>query len=373
MLNDRSTEIINEFVPKQIVKKYKKTQSKNLLDYNDYFKKKVALKEYKIPDLKIIAKQHNLLVGGTKPMLIDRIEKYFDKTKNAIKIQTFFRSWIVRYSIKLRGPALHNRKLCVNDTDFVTMEPLDEITNEYFYSYTDSKEFVYGFNIASLIQLMKQTSKMTNPYNREKIDGKVLDDIKTLYKLTFIIYEDFKKDNETPAKPPPQQNNTVRRQQSNNVIIYSNPEQQNRIERLYANRRNSIEQRINDLFSEIDQLGNYTQITWFTSLNMNSYIRLFRSLYDIWYYRSQLTRETRLRICPIIAPFETSIDRSTGRPLTLENIQKICVEILENLIFMGVDNDSRQLGAFHSLSALTIVSPEARAAMPWLYESVISF
>jgi hypothetical protein len=99
---------------------------------------------------------------------------------------------------------------------------------------------------------------------------------------------------------------------------------------------------------------------------------LFRHLYDIWYFRSQLPRETRLRICPLQAPFDTSIERNTNTALTLEDIQHICVEVFENLVFTGVDNDHRKLGAFHTLTALTIVSPEARMAMPWLYESVIA-
>lgn len=100
---------------------------------------------------------------------------------------------------------------------------------------------------------------------------------------------------------------------------------------------------------------------------------MFRSLYNIWYYQSQLSRETRIRICPLPAPFDTTIERNAVRPLTMEDIQKMCVEILENLIFMGVDDDSRQLGAFHSLTALTVVSAEARTAMPWLYESIINY
>ena len=374
MLSDSENNITNEFIPKQTVKKYNNPNAKSLFNHKDLFNRKVELRSFKIPELKAIAKKNNLHVSGTKPILIERIETHFNRTKNVILIQKVFRSWIVRYSIQLRGPALKNRKLCVNDTDFVSMEPLFEIPVESFYSYSDSKEFIYGFNISSLIQLMKQTSKITNPYNREKIDSKIIDDIKTLYKLCFIIYPDFKNENEE-LKKPIQQTNTIRRQpiHSTSTVLYANPEQQNRIERLTLSRQNSLSQRINDLFSEIDQLGNYTQVSWFNSLNIGAYIRLFRNLYDVWYYRSQLTRETRLRICPLTAPFDTSIERNGGRPLTFEDVQQICVEVFENLVFMGVDDDHRKLGAFHALTALTIVSPEARMAMPWLYESVNVF
>jgi len=376
MIKDSENIKINEFFPKDTMKKHKLITTHILPEHIDFSRhKNVSFDVYKIPELKVIAKKHGVHVTGTKPVLIERIKTCFNRTQRAIRIQSIFRSWIVRYSIKLRGPALKNRKLCVNDTDFVSMEPLLEIPNENFYSYTDSKDFTYGFNTSSLIQLMKQTSKITNPYNREKIDGKIIENIKSLYRLSFIIYPNFKNENEQlnkpkPPPPPPVRRNTI---VTSDTIRYENPVQQNRIERLYETRRNTAEQRIQNLFSEIDQLGNYTQTSWFTTLNINSYIRLFRNLYDVWYYRSQLTRETRLKICPLPAPFETTIERNGARPINLEDIQQICIEVFENLVFMGVDDDHRKLGTFHALTALTLVSPEARMAMPWLYESVIAY
>jgi len=82
--------------------------------------------------LKEATKNHRLLISGTKPLLIGRLEVLFKNIKNATIIQRFFRGWVVRYSFKLRGPALSNRRICLNDTDFVTMEPLSEIEHGYF-------------------------------------------------------------------------------------------------------------------------------------------------------------------------------------------------------------------------------------------------
>jgi len=165
---------------------------------------------------------------------------------------------------------------------------------------------------------MKQTSKIANPYNREKMNLNLIANIKTLYKISFAIYPDFKNENEQINKPPPPPTTSNRRNTITTTpqITYQNPDQQNRIERLNESRRNPLQQRINDLFSEIDQLGNYTQVSWFTSLNVTSYIRLFRHLYDIWYYRGQLSRDTRTKICPLAAPFETAIERNSTRPLS---------------------------------------------------------
>ena len=44
--------------------------------------------------------------------------------------------------------------------------------------------------------------------------------------------------------------------------------------------------------------------------------------------------------------------------------------IMENFIYTGINSEFKQIGAMHVLSALTIVSPQARGSLPWLYESV---
>jgi hypothetical protein len=216
-------------------------------------------------------------------------------------IQKLFRGWILRTSLKLRGPAFKNRKLCVNDTDFVTMEPLLEIPNENFYSYMDNKNFIYGFNISSLIQLLKNNGRINNPYNRENIDSKIIWDIKRLYKLSFMLHNSFKLENppliENSNKPrniisrftPIQTMNIVRIE---NVLI-SNSDQQNRIIRLQEIRTKPFDQRVQHLFMELDQLGNYTQVDWFNALDLRDLVRFYRYLYDIWNYRGQLSREVK--------------------------------------------------------------------------------
>ena len=95
MIPCQNNNVKNEFISKQEIKKYNKTQAENLLNYKDYFKKNLTLKAYKIPQLKMIAKHHGLRVTGTKPILIERIKDLFNKTKHVVKIQTVFRGWLV--------------------------------------------------------------------------------------------------------------------------------------------------------------------------------------------------------------------------------------------------------------------------------------
>ena len=56
---------------------------------------------------------------------------------------------------------------------------------------------------------------------------------------------------------------------------------------------------------------------------------------------------------------------------SIDELQCLCLSVMEDLIYTGVDTEYKTLGAFHVLSVLTVVSYPAREAMPWLYESLV--
>lgn len=339
------------------------------ITYENFFKPGFDLNNYKLPELKSFLKSNRLLISGTKPILMERTQTYFFKTKAIINIQRVFRGYIVREIIKLRGPAFNNRSICVNDTDFVTMDNINEIPDSNFFSYTDANNFTYGFDITSLMQAFK-AKNMENPYNREKLDMVTKRKINSFYKKTCLFHPELIIDKPEPP-PPPVLRNTRSVQHQPHLANRLTPESQTRYDALVNMRNKPIAQRMHDLFIEIDQLGNYTQVTWFSNLNLAQYVRLYRAMYEIWNYRSGLSRETKLKICPFQGPFERIFQTPIYYDeLTLDQIQIACTTVFERLIFSGVDDDHRKLGAFHALSALTIASNGARHAMPWLYESV---
>ena len=137
-------------------------------------------------------------------------------------------------------------------------------------------------------------------------------------------------------------------------------------------RARPINQRIQDLFIEIDLLGNYTQSSWFTALEHRDYVRFFRTLLDVWNYRAQLTPEAKRNICQLHDPF-LNVRINTYNYLEVPEIELItaCVTVMENMIYTGVDAEYKQIGALLSLSVLTLVSIPARNNMFWLYESLI--
>ena len=47
--------------------------------------------------------------------------------------------------------------------------------------------------------------------------------------------------------------------------------------------------------------------------------------------------------------------------------------VLEKLVNTGVDKDSKSLGAYYVLGALTLVNQDAATSLPWLFQSVSYF
>jgi hypothetical protein len=239
--------------------------------------------------------------------------------------------------------------------------------------------------------------KIENPYNREVIDGRIVLQILRLYRFCFIIYPDFIKENAkfvkhgvpTVFRAPLIQRTAQHLNDFNNLItdgqgtifadytpiIAANyqvsQDQYERINRLREIRNMTIDQRVNNLFIEIDHLGNYTQASWFNLLERNGYISFYRNLYDIWYYRNTFTRDVRYGICPFLSPFYNMGNiRNIIYNMNTADLKHLCLITFENLVYTGVDDDHRKLGTMHALSALTLVSLGARVSLPWLYDSV---
>lgn len=357
------------------IKSSKNSSELPIISYENYVNQDMSLDKYKLVQIKDAAKTYKLRSSGRKQEVIERIITFFNRNKFAISIQRAFRNWICRYIIQLRGSGLQDRQICVNDTDFCTMEPLDEIENDYFFSFTDENKFTYGFNVTSLIEMFKRNNK-SNPYNREQLSNTTIKNIISLYNLSFILCTDFSKMN-LPYIVQSTRNNRIRRSLN---IDYSpitrtitNMEDLERYNNIRSIRSNTIDNRIAELFIEIDLLGNYTNREWFDNLDLRDYIRLYRKLYEIWYYRSELTRDIQNNICPFYSPFDGIFTRPLlHSEIRLEQIKTACLIVIENMVYSGINDDFRKIGTLHALSALTMVSSGARVTLPWLYESVNS-
>lgn len=326
---------------------------------------------------------HDFTLMGTKQVLLNRLMRYLMQDLQAIQIQRVIRGIYVRNAIKLRGLALKNRKICVNDTDFYSLEPLENIHYLDFFSYTDDKHFTYGFDIDSLYTYLKRKSRrVLNPYNRDNMD-KVVKDIRKLERLTKIINTHFVPEERaivvkatvkhsvrrnSPTSVIANNSRTRRQQNTDNNTNYNNTVM---IEYIRSIRIKPFMERSRLLFMEIDQLGNYTQYQWFTELDRRNCLRFYRILRDIWTYRAQIPTSIKNKICPLWDPFIVVSNSMNLPELSLQNVLNICLSVMEDMVYSGIDTEYKTIGAFHVLTALTVVNQEARTNMPWLYESLV--
>lgn len=447
-------------------------------DYNPY----INLMNYRLVDLKKLAKFNRLKVTATKPQLVDRIHRFFIQHICATKIQKYLRRFFVLRSFRLRGPAYGQLNLCVNETDFFTLEPLSEIPKQDFFSYSVTQgesTFCYGFNINSLIHLLKRKGTLiTNPYNREALPELVVGDIIRLY-LYMIMFFPSHVDQEDnvppyerhlflqpvkysqflrgcyygfprpapvvdrsrvplPTTPPPQRRRilppTIRTDDSpppqattvpvppgaprrlrrgqhlgtsddnrdlptpfpflddedddesvesrdsgdddaasvdalpGAIVLNHIDSMMHQLEQL---RRNPLPMRIQELFIEMDQLGNYTDMSWFHLLTKRECFILYGHLFENWRYRSRLLPHVKMRICPLGDPFHGVMPRRMRiDDVTDLQLRTGCITVMENMVYTAMDIEDRKLGTLHVLTALTSVSLGARVALPWLFDAM---
>jgi len=292
---------------------------------------------YNLQQLKKFCKHYNLKISGNKNELHNRIYVFLELSSKIVKIQSMYRTHIVKHYNLLRGPGLFNRQLCVNETDFLSGDNICDIKYAQLYTFEDKDHFVYGFDLISLSNLISRTGKTTkNPYTRDLLPKNTNKNINKILKMSKILNHQINitiEQDELPVKTLPE--------------------------------------RIIDLFYNIDLLGNYTDSQWFESLNKYQLIKFIRELIDIWCYRAQLSQQVRRNICPRGNPFECINMSYLNDDVDIIMIKRMIIPSLEQIINTGIDNDSQHLGAYYLLGALTMVSQDAAMAMPWLYQSFI--
>lgn len=315
---------------------------------------KDVLKNKKLVELRNIAKMRGLRVGGKKQELIDRIYELVKTEQSAIKVQKIFRRYLVQLWMKLKWKSKQpwkNKIQPVNDSDFYTLEPIEEIEPIDYYCYIGKTNTSYVFNITSLFQLLLKTNKIENPYTREDM----FYCYHTLVRIMGLNYILF------PKK-------TYQQLQLLKLLPIENTEN------IYVRTAYPVSEDFNfeteavDLCVKLDLLGNYTNVDWLTNLTENDMRNFIFSLQRLWLC---VPIDTRKRICPRYGPF--SIKNLGLRNISdnthLETIKSIVIFIGNLMVSSGVDEEHKKLGAMYFLCGLTICSENAREQLPWLNDA----
>jgi len=258
----------------------------------------------------------------------------------AAKIQQWFRDNIGRHNVRNRGPAYYTRSICVNDVDFFSTDPISDISGNLFFSYKDTKQHIYGFDLRSINTLITNSTddeKVENPFNRDTIP------LLEVRKVQKIVRRRTAHGNTTEwAKLEP-----------------STPIQQYRM-------------KVVDLFQIIDELNYYSSPEWFLNLTLEEHMKFYRQIYAIWNYRANLSPEQKRQIVPNYLTGLFKYSPFVIATFPLDRIQKINMGVIRTMITSAADRNDRILGAMYIISTLTLVSDPARQAYSWLYESVIA-
>jgi hypothetical protein len=304
---------------------------------------------YTIKQLKEIAGHHKIKLQSSdiKAEMLTKIYNFFKLYDTAVVIQRKFRSYLYKVYNEIRGPARFNRSLCVNETDFFTMDDLVDIPYIQFYSFRDDDEKIYGFDIMSLYNLFdKGSNSTTNPYNRAPFPRKVKKNMLKLIRLNRLFNENM------------------------NVLI-NPPDSDTKNTELTQLNEPSIEYRALTVFHDMDILGNYTDCNWFLDLDHTQLVRFIIEMNDIWNYRANLTDEIKHEICPNYRELFRFVYFGNIHLSAMPTLCEIALRIIEMLVRSGINHDSKCLGTNYVLCALTLVSPPAAVALPWLYQSVL--
>ncbi len=327
------------------------------IKYN-YSHKEIAKKDLskcKVTELKSYAKTLEIRVSGNKDELKQRIKMHINNTYSAIKIQSLIRRKLVYLWFALKG----SKKDCVNDSDFYTLEPLDEIPLLYYMQYK-GPTVNYGFNILSLCSLAVKQKKFDNPYTREHMQSNVMAKI---IRLTNILFPENELMNEIK--------NLYDGKDSSNVLqglmmpnVTTSLQRQNplfmRLDSL------PLEQRVTELFMAIDALGNYTQKDWLLQMEVHRIKYAIVKVYTIW---QRIPAEQRAKVSPHVSPFNRQIMANINGELTRTEALECIVKMGEVLVHSAAEREDRVMGAMYFLIGLTMASPDARLSLPWLHDS----
>jgi hypothetical protein len=248
-----------------------------------------------------------------------------------ILLQTNIKKYLKNKKIKIHGPALINRALCNNSTDFYSFDNIAEINNKYFFSYKDNDGFIYGFHIESFINLLSNQINATNPYNRVIIS-------KNIKNAAIRIWTELNNKKDMP----------------NYVNINSS-----------TNIKDKVRNKCLLVFQKMDFFGYQTKIDWILNLTVNKVRHLYRSLKNYWEYKAQLTPAVKLQIYPEGNPF---LGINTNR---IHNINRFIVidtvlDLMNLLISNGITDDDKNQGCILLLFAINDINSECGQCNPWL-------
>jgi hypothetical protein len=251
--------------------------------------------------------------------------------ESLVFLQKTVKKYLNDKQMKIYGPALNNRSLCNNQTDFYSFDDIADIESKYFFSYKDKDGFIYGFHVESFINLISNETEPRNPYNRVSIN-------KTTKDKAIKIWADLTKKKET-----------------SNYVSNNNAK----------DLKNKVKNKCLLVFQKMDLFGYQTKIDWILNLPIGRVRQLFKSIKNHWEYKAGLSDEVKTRIYPHGNPFiQINISRinNINRYIAIDTV----LDLMDLFVSNGVTNDDTNQGCILLLFSINDVNRECGQCNPWL-------
>jgi hypothetical protein len=242
------------------------------------------------------------------------------------------KSWS-RWLARRAGPLLWFRQESNNPADFFSADPVGEIPLGDVVSFV-SEGKGYIMDIKSAVSLIEHATKASetpeNPFNRAPLPG--------LF-LKRVLRHSAGKAKAKAAWAP---------------LVAMTDTQKLALE-------------TTDVFRMIEDLGYYTDPSWYMDLSRQQLQRLYMELADIWFHRATLSPADRLRIVPPVggaSPF--SVPVHTALIMHQKALRPLVLATCKMLVSAAPARSDKQLGVMYVLGAMSIVSSGASVAYPWL-------
>ncbi len=263
----------------------------------------------------------------SRPELIKELKDIYEKEKNlkkninyVIKIQNFIKKWLKE--------RLNN---CVNSTDILTFDSINDISKELLYIYRDPKtNLKYAYDIRTLIEILNQ-DKPTCPYTCKEYSFEE--------KINFMKEIDKRKKSGIKMD----------------------------IDKIKLKPEEETEMRMIDVFHKLNLLGNYTSHLWFKHLNINQLIKFYTDAEDLWVYRLGLTQKERRKYIKNGQAFVIPLNEVKNYK-NLNLLRNVCLDEINRFISDGIGSEEKKLGAMWMLTILVDCSYEAADALPHLVQ-----
>lgn len=285
-----------------------------------------------------------------------------------IKLQRYIRKSLQLLKKNTHGPAFNNRQLCVNDSDFFTLDELKDIPNDDFFSFSDEKKFIYGFNIDSIIQLILKSDENYFEQFSRKIKHRHTTNSKPklcYYQFIKLLYNHYSKikiinpytrfviDNKIKLKA---------------IRLYARKEYDiNRIEHVVEviDIKTLVKNKCLSIFQKIDMFGYQTDINWLYDQNQTVLKIFYKKLALLWNFEFGLNNEARYKIAHSHNIFVNLHDIMISKQDKYTLLDKI-LEPVNAMVSNGRTDADKQSGCIIVLYALAFINNRCVMANPWL-------